>query len=188
MNHIALSVTAKSDRYPIGRFQATLYLKGKNDKTKSAALHIHEADLAYEMVHFWAQEKVNEFGCKYEPVSMSALVQRIENPETPRINYTKSKTKVSNIWHNKKYFKIALRNVFNEVGYDILEAVLSEGLKELESLNKIAVSDRKAKSHAKSMMAQSLFNIYNDTNVDMSESITDKDVLAEYNKLILTNK
>lgn len=184
MNQVALSITGKSDKYPMGRFQATLHLSGKKTKSKSAALHIHEPELAFEMVDFWAKEKVNEFGCKYEPVSMSELVNRIENPDTPRVNYTKSKTKVSNIWHNKKFFKIALRNAFHEVGYDILEGVLTEGLKELEIINKVAVLDREAKTNAQTMMAQSLVNILNDTGVCMESSITDKIVLAEYRKLI----
>ncbi len=180
---ITLRVVNKSPKQPMGCFEAHYYNDEGKNRTKQCGLHITEADIAYEIVDLWAQDRAKEFGLKYIQVSKADLLKAIESG-TNRKPSTLSKTvDRKSILGNKKYYKDEIKKQFSTLGYERMKEVIREGtafLNELErERNKIAQNTGKAKTN----VAQAMYQTYVDTGVDTSVYCNDEEILIIFNAL-----
>lgn len=183
---VTLKVVHKSSRYPKGAFEA-FYNNGSGAKSKQCALHVHDADIAYQTVDLWAEDVSKSLGYEYVKTSQAVLQKYIdENVARPYgssngVTGKKVTTPNKSILSNVLYFKAELNRVFQERGFEKLKEMLKVGTAHLETLE----ADRKASTEnldtAKKNMAISMYQTYLDTGVNMSEFCNDAEIIAEFN-------
>lgn len=194
---ITLKVVHINSRYPKGAFEAH-YNNGTGSKSKQCALHVHDAEIAYQMVDLWAEDAAKETGYKYVKTSQAKLQKMIDtgsarpygassgNEKRPTDGISTGTNR--SLLSSQKYLKAEIKRVFSTIGYERLKELFKIGNKEIEMYERERNNRVRNLDKAKENMAKSMYQTYLDTGVDMSEFCSDDEIVKEFNKLQLQAK
>ena len=182
---VMLKVVYTNSRYPKGAFEAYAFLDGQS-KTKQCALHVHDPEIAYQTVDLWAEDLAKLHKLTYKKKTKSELLTMIKNggsrsPKTETDGISTGNNR--SILSNKKYFKAEIGRVFEAIGYERLTEMFKVGTDHLNEINDEHQSRVENLSKAKEAMAQTMYQSYLDTSIDMSEFCSDEEIVNRFKAL-----
>ena len=185
---IRFHIKGKSHEYPEGVIRVVhMPVEGK-PKSKSIALGSSYTDeQAFEIVNEWAKEKEQETGAKLHAETLENLLARINKAtEKPR---RVSRVSTSQATETEKHFlyesklKSKLLSMAEKHGAERLIKTLTSGIEALQEYQAQELKFAEDKSRAAKSIAKAMYKAYQDTGVDLQDSITDGEVLKEYRLL-----
>jgi hypothetical protein len=180
VNYVFLRPVYKSKKYPEGAYEALYTTKEGTNQSKQRALHAHDDKIAFETVDLWAEDIAKEHGGTYEKTTKAELDFLLKNGSAR----TYKAARVSpTILNNKSQFRAEMKTAFTHVTPKRLKEVINDGLFLLDQLVNDKEKQEEARLSSKQALADSLFRIYQDSGVEMIDTVNDDEVKTLYNKL-----
>lgn len=172
MNDVRVTKHAPNKKQSEGCYSATLYLEDGSKKYKQSAIHLHGDKLAHEIVDCWAMDMAKEHGQEYKAYSKDFTRRKYGSAASePTL---------------KKHFLISKINTAlskSDCIDDLIES-FEQCVLHLKDCKIKAKEDLVKKKSANEEIANTMFDIYKKTGMDMSSSISDINILTIYRGLI----
>lgn len=188
MSHVSLGVS-KAKNSKSGSFVAIFYEEGKTKKSKTVSLDVMDAQIAYETVDLWAEDKAKEMNCPYQKSTFEQLSHRLATAVSGTlrkghtIGPTKDKHTTKSNLGNIKFFKMEMRRAFKDFTADKIREVIKEGSKLLNELQREKLKVERNSGKAKADIAKAMYLTFVDTGVDATQWCTDSEIINEFNRL-----
>lgn len=187
-SYITLGFGSKSKNYPEGRLTASLVIDSRYKKGKSVALSTTEPEVAYDIIDLWAQTTSEEINVEYRKSSLQKLMSKINVGEiiSPSIDQQVgllTLTPLGKLMRNKRYFRSAIKPVYDGIGLDRIKELFADAIVMLEEYQIEKNAEDALKADASKTVAATLFEIYTSKGLDMSASINDELTLSYFREL-----
>jgi len=188
--YLSISVKRKSEQHPLGAFFASVYIDGRYKCSKEASIAVLGEDVAHETIELWSQDRIKEFGLKKIVMpTVDELLQRIKKNSGekcstgPKLTNAK-KAPLIKVFSTVTIAKANIKAAFHAYGYDRCKSVLDIMMETLEHCYKTEQAQQDKVNDAKAKLAQSMFDIYKESGMDMAASIKDPEVKDLYRRLM----
>jgi hypothetical protein len=185
--YMKLSVLHISESAPKGAYVARVVAPGSEyKKQKQMSLAEREPKICYDGVVLWAKREAEERGIKLVLSTQQELDDLILAGSN-RTGTTRDVKEVG-IFTTKARFEGALGSALKIVSSDRLRSILEAGLKLIEKSEIDAENLKKNSAEANQMIAQSMYDIWAKTGIDMTANINDRVTLGAYKLLVLKHE
>lgn len=173
-----------SDKYPKGAFVAKITVPGGGyQKQRQMSLTEHNGQVCFDGVTLWAKDQAKERKIHFYPSTKAELDELLAGGSNRPASRVALPSDIG-IYTNKKRFLYGTLRAFEAVGYVKTKLILEAGLEKIEQLNKDELIASKNTKKATDMLANSMYEIWVKTKVNMAPNIADKEALVTYRSLV----